>query len=630
MSLYAEHGTPPSSPHRPAPAGGSAASTVFLGGVLAAGLGLGVFSMAVLALWIISPYPDSGPGGALRVAADVWLLAHGADLVRGTELGSGTVPVGLTPLACTVVPCTLLYRAARHALDPPEDWPPEAPGPPPRTAFAAMLGGYLLVAAAAVLYASYGPVRVAPLSALLFVPLCAAVFIGAGVWTAAGRPGWPAPPAVRRVVPAAVRRWFTHDHLAGVVRAGIAATVTLLIGGTLLLAAALGLHAGLAREAFAQLSPVWSGRVSVAVLCAALLPNAVVWAAAYGLGTGFTVGAGSVVAPLAVAAPPRPRLPDFPLLAALPAPGPAGPAGLAAAAAVTAATGAALARAAVRRDDDLPGRCETAATAVLGAVLCGVLTMALGYASGGPVGRSTLAAFGPCGWRMGATVAACAAAVGVPGALVVRWRRGTVLRAREGEVMRERTERLRGWRRVGHTLGLAVEEPAPRPVAPVSAGPAVAPERRSWWRSLAEWFGFRVPGAPVPEAAETVTYEPETLPLRPRQDADRRPPVSPSPEPPELADPPPAARSEPSLSPHQAPAPASPGPGPARERRPWWKKPRRDRATPPPTPEAAPQEWHDPASREARWAALKNASGDLVPAFEPQEQPPQAIDPAAQ
>nr|MDT0525922.1 hypothetical protein [Streptomyces sp. DSM 41633] len=36
----------------------------FLGGALAAGLGLGVFAVLVMVLWISSPYPDSGPGGA--------------------------------------------------------------------------------------------------------------------------------------------------------------------------------------------------------------------------------------------------------------------------------------------------------------------------------------------------------------------------------------------------------------------------------------------------------------------------------------------------------------------------------------------------------------------------------------
>ncbi|WP_245872185.1 DUF6350 family protein, partial [Streptomyces alboverticillatus] len=228
MSEYADHG--PSSPSRPRPAvsGPSATTSVFFGGVLAAGLGLGAFAMIVLALWIISPYPDGGPASALRVAADLWLLAHGADLVRIDSLSGDPVPIGLTPLLLALVPCTLLYRAARHALEPPEGAPPDAPGPAPRTAFTAMLGGYLLVALAASAYAWDAPVRPSPLSVLLCLPLVAGAFVAAGIWTAAGRPGLPAPSLVRRAVPEGVRCWFTGAHLAEVVRAAAAATAVLL------------------------------------------------------------------------------------------------------------------------------------------------------------------------------------------------------------------------------------------------------------------------------------------------------------------------------------------------------------------------------------------------------------------
>ncbi|MCC3777664.1 DUF6350 family protein, partial [Streptomyces sp. UNOB3_S3] len=136
MSEYAGHGPSPTTEHRPAEAGPvpwapalpGSASTAFIGGVLAAGLGLGAFAMAVLAMWITSPYPDSGPAGALRVAADLWLLAHGAGLVRTETLAGPPAPIALTPLLCALVPCTLLYRAACHALEPPEDAPPDTPG----------------------------------------------------------------------------------------------------------------------------------------------------------------------------------------------------------------------------------------------------------------------------------------------------------------------------------------------------------------------------------------------------------------------------------------------------------------------------------------------------------------------
>ncbi|MGV9574555.1 hypothetical protein ACWDRX_36625, partial [Streptomyces nigra] len=57
-------------------------SASLLNGVVAAALGLGALVVLVMVLWVISPFPDSGPGGALRIAAVLWLLGHGAELVR--------------------------------------------------------------------------------------------------------------------------------------------------------------------------------------------------------------------------------------------------------------------------------------------------------------------------------------------------------------------------------------------------------------------------------------------------------------------------------------------------------------------------------------------------------------------
>ncbi|MYR64289.1 hypothetical protein GTY54_51470, partial [Streptomyces sp. SID625] len=80
----------------------------FLGGVVAAGLGLGSFAVLGIVLWISSPYPDSGPGGALHTAAALWLLAHGAGLVRADTLTGAPAPIGLIPLLLAVAPLVLV------------------------------------------------------------------------------------------------------------------------------------------------------------------------------------------------------------------------------------------------------------------------------------------------------------------------------------------------------------------------------------------------------------------------------------------------------------------------------------------------------------------------------------------
>lgn len=71
-----------------------AAAACVVGGAVAAGLGLGFLAVLVIVLWISSPYPDSGPGGALHLAAGLWLLAHGTELVRYDTLSGVPAPVG--------------------------------------------------------------------------------------------------------------------------------------------------------------------------------------------------------------------------------------------------------------------------------------------------------------------------------------------------------------------------------------------------------------------------------------------------------------------------------------------------------------------------------------------------------
>ena len=158
---------------------GEAAS--LLGGVVAAGLGLCLFALPVMLLWISSPYPDSGPGGALHVAAALWLLAHGAELVRPDTHSGVPAPVGVTPLLLLALPVWLLHRAARDAADGGEDsgrageplesaeprsrWNQggrESRGPPPiaaRTAWRGVVLGYLAVGLAAAVYTSGGDLR---------------------------------------------------------------------------------------------------------------------------------------------------------------------------------------------------------------------------------------------------------------------------------------------------------------------------------------------------------------------------------------------------------------------------------------------------------------------------------------
>ncbi|MET9677985.1 DUF6350 family protein, partial [Streptomyces sp. NPDC006482] len=164
----------------------AALATACVRGGVAAGLGLGALAVLVTAAWISSPYPDSGPGDALHVAAGLWLLAHGVDLIRTDTLSGLPAPLGVAPMLLAALPVWLVHRAARDTLDPGDDSDRQRPSA--SGAVAAVAGGYLLVAAVVVVYSESGPLPADLITAGLWLPAVVAGAAGAGVWTALGRP----------------------------------------------------------------------------------------------------------------------------------------------------------------------------------------------------------------------------------------------------------------------------------------------------------------------------------------------------------------------------------------------------------------------------------------------------------
>ncbi|MET7690101.1 DUF6350 family protein [Streptomyces sp. NPDC005483] len=390
-----------------------------LGGVVAAGLGLGSFAVLVIALWISSPYPDSGPGGALHVAAALWLLAHGAELVRTDTLSGVPAPVGVTPLLLLALPLWLVHRAARDVASGEEE-PPRASG---RTAWTGVVLGYLAVGAAVALYASGGALRPSWTWTCVCLPAVVMGAAGVGVWTAYGRPS-EALDGVLVLLPAGVRRLVlgaeARARLAVAARAAGAGVCVLAGGGAVLLGVSLVAHGDATRESFLRLTEGWSGRFAVLLLCLTLVPNAAVWAVGYAAGPGFVLGAGHVVAPLS--SDPAPMLPPFPLLAAVPEAGAGGPVHWAAGA-VPVVAGAVVGWF-VGRDAGAGGPWRrTAGAVVWAAALCAGAVALLTAPAGGPLGVGALARFGPVWWQVGAAVMGWITAVGVPVACAVRaWR----------------------------------------------------------------------------------------------------------------------------------------------------------------------------------------------------------------
>ncbi|MCX5606166.1 MULTISPECIES: DUF6350 family protein [unclassified Streptomyces] len=461
MTQVTERGTPLSvAPRAVRRRRSPAAAACVVGGAVAAGLGLGFLAVLVIVLWISSPYPDSGPGGALHLAAGLWLLAHGTELVRYETLSGVPAPVGLTPLLLVALPVLLMRRAARLGSASEEEGEETLPA---GAVFSAVLCGYLAVGALATVYAAGGPMPADPLSAAWHVPLVAVLAAASGVWAVRGRPLGPPP----SWVPGGVRRAVARPRYALALRAGAGGALVLLGGGALLVGSSLAWHGTEVQGSFLALTGVWSGRFAVLLLAIALIPNAMVWGASYALGPGFALGAGVTATPLGFTG--SAALPRFPLLAALPPEGPGTPLTWAVAG-LPVVAGLAVGWFAVRRAREVSYG-ETALTAALGALVCGLVMTGLAAASAGPLGSRALAEFGPVWWATGAAAFVWTLLPAVPVAVAVHaWRNRPALAMDDGwHDSGVREIRWAALRRAAGTLVPDItpaEPPAPAPPRP--------------------------------------------------------------------------------------------------------------------------------------------------------------------
>ncbi|MGR4883078.1 DUF6350 family protein [Streptomyces sp. LARHCF249] len=640
MTQVTERGTPLSvAPRAVGRRRSPAAAACVVGGAVAAGLGLGFLAVLVIVLWISSPYPDSGPGGALHLAAGLWLLAHGTELVRYETLSGVPAPVGLTPLLLVALPVLLMRRAARlgSASEDGEEVLPAS------AVFSAVLCGYLAVGALATVYAAGGPMPADPISAAWHVPLVAVLAAAGGVWAVRGRPLGPPP----SWVPAGVRRAVTRPRYALALRAGAGGALVLLGGGVLLVGGSLAWHGTEVQESFLSLTGVWSGRFAVLLLAVALIPNAMVWGAAYALGPGFALGAGVTATPLGFTG--SPALPRFPLLAALPPEG-AGTPLTWAVAGVPVVAGLAVGWFAVRRAREVSYG-ETALTAALGALVCGLVMAGLAAASAGPLGSRALADFGPVWWATGAAAFAWTLLLAVPVAVAVHaWRNRPAVAMDDGwHDSGVREIRWAALRRAAGTLIPDItppvplpQPPAPTPASPQAPTPANVPAPAQAPASAPDKEPASAPAparANAPAPALAPDEKPASVPARanPKAPASAQAPAPasaqaraqvPAPAPANAPAPALAPDKEPASVPApakskasasaQAPAPASaqaraqvPAPAPANAQAPAPAKASAPALAPAPAldkePASVPAKGQAPAAAKAKAQALANA-----------------------
>lgn len=328
-------------------------------GVLSAVCGWVLVTGLVVLAWLAAE-----PGTltqALGVGTQLWLLANGG----GATLGA--VSVTLIPWTLTLLVAWVISRTAGYAA---RLGPAGSPTVIPMVCIVATLG-YLVPLLAVGLIAG------GPMAALRAGTVMLVVVAASAAWGCCrARDTWPTDtwPAWSRAIPRAVA----------------AALLLMVAGGAAVLATGLAVNRERLTAMIEALDAGLVGNVALLLGQLAYAPNAVVWAASYAIGPGFTLGNGSLVSP---AATELGLLPSIPLLTAVPDVGPGGVShlwwlALGVAAGAVAATLVVLARPTARFD-------ETTLVGGLAGVLTGIAFTGLSWLTSGDLGSDLLSGLGP-------------------------------------------------------------------------------------------------------------------------------------------------------------------------------------------------------------------------------------------
>ncbi|MFI6234582.1 DUF6350 family protein [Micromonospora sp. NPDC050784] len=339
--------------------------------------------------------------GTLRTALAGWLLGHGVPL--HTESG----PLGLAPLALTVLALWRLTRAGVHVSRAIGARDTRSPRRALLAASAVGIAYALLGALAAVLVGTGGP----------DVSLIRAGVTFAVVGTLAALVG-----AVR--ITAVTRLLVTRlpGPVRDGVRTGLVAALLLLGAGAGAAGLAVATGGGDAADMIGAYRTGVAGQAGITLVSVAYAPNAAVWSTSYLLGPGFAVGTDTAVRTSEVSVG---ALPAVPLLAGLPR-GPVDGFG-ALLLAVPVLAGMVAGWLLARRVARLAGPERAAqrwagllAPAALAGPVAGVVLGAAAAVSGGPLGAGRLAQVGPVGWQVGAVAAGVIAVGALLGAAATR------------------------------------------------------------------------------------------------------------------------------------------------------------------------------------------------------------------
>lgn len=329
-----------------------------------------VVAVALVA-WIADSRSTAPAVDAVRIGLNAWLLAHGAWLHTPGGL------FGLMPLALSALAFRQLARAGGNSAR--------------ATGIATVGGGVRVAIWLGIVYGSVGA---------LVSMLAATKGVWADVPTAAGATAGFAMLAgavgivrVNGIGGLLLRR--LPSPLRRALPVGAIAAATVLGAGALVAGACVALAGEQTAVLFTAFSPGLVGSASLLGLSVVYAPTAAIWAAAYLVGPGFSVGAGTSVSAIDVSLGP---LPAVPLFAALPTDRASVAASLLLGVPLLAGIlGGAVA---ARRRAQGERWALTLTGAALGGPVAGVLLGIAAYLAGGPLGDGRLAAVGPSPWRV--------------------------------------------------------------------------------------------------------------------------------------------------------------------------------------------------------------------------------------
>lgn len=340
-----------------------------LAGLWALVAGFALASLPGVAVWLSEGAADPVRAPA-RLGAAVWLAAHRA----GLDVDGATIQLAPGGLSLLIV--LLVYQSARWAVHAAEVHDVSRA----MTVVGVIAVGHALAAATVAAVISNDQLVVAPFPAAAWTGSIAAAAAAIGVFRNA---------ELLDPLVSGVPRWIRTGVLGGVVAVG-----ALVVGGAALVAAAAIVGSERVGASAAALDPDVAGGVVLAGVSAALVPNAVVWAASFALGPGFAVGAGTAVSPAGVDVG---QLPAIPVLGVLPTDdlGTAGWLTL-----VLPIAAGVLAGAVVRHRTADAEWGHVACCVGAGSAAAAVTMAALAVLSGGSAGAGRLAVVGPVPWQV--------------------------------------------------------------------------------------------------------------------------------------------------------------------------------------------------------------------------------------